>query len=108
MESCGDKNCPVHGGLKVRGQVLEGRVIRDRMKNTVVVERDYLIYIPKYERYRRSRSRIMAHNPPCIGASRGDEVKIANCRKVAKNVDFVVIEKKKGEVKNARTGNKGM
>jgi small subunit ribosomal protein S17 len=70
------------------------------MKNTVIVERDYLVKVPKYERYRRARSRIMVHVPPCMKAIRGDNVRIGECRKISKNVHFVVIGKE-GEQKNA-------
>jgi small subunit ribosomal protein S17 len=63
----------------------------------VVVEREYLHYVPKYMRYERRRSRIHAHNPPCINAKVGDRVKIAECRPISKTVSFVVIEKREGE-----------
>jgi small subunit ribosomal protein S17 len=61
------------------------------------VEREYLHYVPKYMRYERRRSRIHAHNPPCINAKVGDRVKIAECRPISKTVSFVVIEKREGE-----------
>lgn len=90
---CLDKNCPFHGVLPVRGQVLEGIVVSDKMNKTVVVQREYLKYIRKYERYERRRSKIHAHNPPCINAKIGDFVKIAECRPLSKTKAFVVIEK---------------
>ncbi|MDD1714683.1 MAG: 30S ribosomal protein S17, partial [Methanoregulaceae archaeon] len=40
--ACTDANCPFHGSLPVRGQVITGKVVSDRMMGTVVVERDYL------------------------------------------------------------------
>jgi len=90
---CKDRNCPVHGTLSARGTVLDGRVVSDKMQGTVIVQRDLMIKVKKYDRYKRSRSRIPAHNPPCIGAKAGDLVKIMECRKLAKTVSFVVIEK---------------
>lgn len=90
---CNDKDCPFHGSLRVRGRVLEGVVIKSKADKMVVVEREYLHYIPKYMRYERRRSRIHAHNPPCINARVGDRVKIAECRPISKTVSFVVIEK---------------
>jgi small subunit ribosomal protein S17 len=92
-KSCSDKNCPFHGHLKVRGQIIEGIVVSDGMQNSVVVQKDYLRYIKKYERYEKRRSRILAHNPPCISAKRGDRVKIMECRPISKAKSFVVIEK---------------
>ena len=63
------------------------------MHRTVIVRRDYLHYVPKYERYERRHSRIAAHNPDCINAKVGDKVKIAECRPLSKTKHFVVIEK---------------
>ncbi|RLG98782.1 30S ribosomal protein S17 [Candidatus Bathyarchaeota archaeon] len=90
--SCNDKNCPFHGQLSVRGRILEGVVVSDKMEKTVIVRRDYLKYVPKFKRYERRRSRIPAHNPPCINAKEGDRVRIAECRPISKTVSFVVVE----------------
>lgn len=68
-------------------------MIKARADKMVVVEREYLHYVPKYMRYERRRSRIHAHNPPCINAKTGDRVKIAECRPISKTVSFVVVEK---------------
>ncbi|MCD6529905.1 30S ribosomal protein S17 [Candidatus Bathyarchaeota archaeon] len=91
--SCDDVNCPFHGKLSVRGKVLEGVVVSDKMDKTVIVRRDYLHYVPKYMRYERRHSRIPAHNPPCINAKTGDKVRIMECRPISKTVAFVVVEK---------------
>ncbi len=92
-EECQDENCPFHGELNVRGQVLEGEVVSDKMDKTVVVERGYAEKIPKFERYERRSSKVHAYNPPCIGAREGDNVKIAECKKLSKQKSFVVLEK---------------
>jgi small subunit ribosomal protein S17 len=93
-EECDDVNCPFHGTLPVRGQILEGTVVSDKAPKTVVVLRSYLKKNPKYERYEKRRSKIHAHNPPCINAKVGDVVKIAECRPLSKTKSFVVIEKR--------------
>ncbi|UCE75521.1 MAG: 30S ribosomal protein S17 [Methanomassiliicoccales archaeon] len=93
-ERCDDKHCPFHGTLSVRGQIIEGVVISDRMQNTVVVKKDYRRYIPKYERYEWRTGKYVAHNPSCINAKSGSEVKIMECRPLSKTKAFVVIEKK--------------
>ncbi|MBS7287689.1 MAG: 30S ribosomal protein S17 [Candidatus Freyarchaeota archaeon] len=92
-QSCDDPYCPFHGGLPVRGMMFEGKVVRDKMQRTVTVEQEYLKYNSKYKRYERRRSKIHAHNPPCIDARLGDKVKIMECRPLSKTVSFVVIEK---------------
>ena len=48
---CNDQHCPFHGKLPVRGQVIDGVVVSDKMQNTAVVERNYLNYDHKFERY---------------------------------------------------------
>jgi small subunit ribosomal protein S17 len=93
-ESCEDSKCPFHGKLSVRGQMIDGIVVSDRMSNTVVVSRERLRFVPKYERYEKRTSRHMAHNPPCIGAKVGDEVTLIECRPLAKTVSYVVIQRK--------------
>lgn len=90
---CNDKNCPKHGSLSTRGIVLEGTVESDKMNGTVIVQRSYYVKSRKYERQRAAKSRIPAHNPPCINAKTGDRVRIMECRKLSKTVSFVVTEK---------------
>jgi len=102
-KSCEDKNCPFHGTLRIRGRVLDGVVISAKMDKTVVVRRDYQLYIPKFRRYERRHSHINAHNPPCLNVQEGDKVRIAECRPVSKTVSFVVVEKMEEE----RSGGEG-
>ncbi len=78
--------------LSVRGHTSVGTVVSDRMKKTVVVEKDALQYISKYKRYARRKSRIPAHNPENIKAKTGDLVRIAECRKISKTVAWTVVE----------------
>ena len=96
QRECEDPECPFHGTLPVRGRVLEGIVVKDRMQKTVVIRRDYNQYVPKYLRYERRHSHIAAHNPPCLDAKVGEKVKIVECRPLSKSVSFVVIEKSGG------------
>ncbi|NOZ76572.1 MAG: 30S ribosomal protein S17 [Euryarchaeota archaeon] len=95
-KECTDRNCPFHGTLKVRGQILEGRVIGDKAQATVRVQREYYYYLKKYERYEKRRSTIFAHRPPCMPVKVGDMVKIMECRPISKGKSFVVIEKTEG------------
>ncbi len=92
-KTCDDTNCPFHGHLSARRKILDGKVVSAKMAKTVTVERDYLHYVPKYARYEKRRSRIMAHNPPCLEVREGDRVRVAECRPISKEVAFVVVEK---------------
>ncbi|MCZ7362495.1 MAG: 30S ribosomal protein S17 [Candidatus Methanoperedens sp.] len=73
-KECTDPNCPFHGVLPVRGQVLSG------------------VVIAKYERYEKRKTKVHAHNPPCIDAKVGDNVTIAECRPLSKTKSYCIIE----------------
>ena len=45
-----DKKCPFIGNISIRGRILKGIVISNKMKNSIIVRKDYLHYIPKYKR----------------------------------------------------------
>ncbi|MFB6105838.1 MAG: 30S ribosomal protein S17 [Halobacteriaceae archaeon] len=90
--TCADENCPFHGTLAVRGQTLTGEVASTDMEKTVVVEREYDVYVPKYDRYMKRRSRVPAHAPPCMDLSVGDTVRIAETRPLSKTKSHVVVE----------------
>jgi small subunit ribosomal protein S17 len=91
-KSCNDPRCPFHGTLSVRGQLIHGTVVSDKTARTVVVQREYLKYIPKYERYEKRKSKLHAHNPDCLAAQTGDRVTLAECRPLSKTKSFVVIQ----------------
>jgi len=91
-EACGDKNCPYCGRLRTHGRVFEGVVMSDKMQGTVTVQWPRQRYVPKYERYYKTRSKVKAHNPPCVAAKTGDKVRIAECRPISKTVSFVIVE----------------
>lgn len=92
-EDCKSADCPFHGNLKIRGKILSGKVVSLKPENTVVIERRYLYYVPKYERYERRRKRVIAHQPKCIKLQKGDEIMIAECRPLSKTKRHVVVEK---------------
>jgi small subunit ribosomal protein S17 len=91
---CDDPNCPFHGELPVRGQILEGIVTSDKAERTITVERSFYKFIRKFERYEKRKSKIQVHKPDCIELNVGDAVKIAECRPLSKTKHFVVIEVK--------------
>jgi small subunit ribosomal protein S17 len=98
-KGCEDQKCFIHGDVKVRGQVLTGTVVSAKARRTAIVERPRIIYFPKYKRYARTRSKLAAHNPPCINAKVGDTVKIGECRKLSRTKTWMITEiiKKEGE-----------
>ena len=69
-----------------------GTVVSSKMDSTVVIERQHMKMVPKYQRYEKRRSKIHAHNPPCVGAKVGDIVTIAECRPISKSKSYVVVK----------------
>jgi len=92
MAECKDAKCFRHGSVKIRGGTLEGLVVSDKGKRTVIVERPLTKFIPKYQRSARTHSKVAAHNPDCIGAKEGDLVRIAECRKLSRTKAWSVVE----------------
>ncbi len=95
-QSCEDQHCPFHGKLSVRGQAIDGVVVTTRMQRTVVVERNYLRYLQKFERYEKRTRRMLAHAPPCLSLAPGSRVTMMECRPLSKTVSFVVIQNRGG------------
>ena len=91
---CDDPNCPFHGTLPVRGQILEGIVTSEKAERTITVERSFYKFITKYERYEKRKSKIKAHKPDCLDVKIGDSVKIAECKPLSKTKHFVLVEVK--------------
>ena len=91
-EKCNDENCPIHGSLSTRGRILTGIVISTKMQRTAIIEWERRLYVSKYERFEKRRSRVKAHNPNCINAKDGDLVKIMECKPLSKTKNFAIIE----------------
>lgn len=94
LENCKDRNCHIHGSLKVRGRVFEGRVVR-KLHKRIAIEFERMIYVRKYERYKKSKVRIHARLPNCMEEliHVGDLIKVQECRPLSKIIHFVVINK---------------
>lgn len=90
-EKCDDLKCAWHGRVSIRGRVFRGKVKSAKSHNTVIVEWGYHRFVRKYQRYETCKSRVTAHNPPCIRAKEGDRVVIAECRPLSKTKGFVVV-----------------
>ena len=91
--TCEDRKCPFHGETKIRGRIFVGIVKELSFQKNALVEWERRMYIPKYERYEKRRTKVWAHSPLCLGVSVGDKVKISETRKLSKTKNFVVIQK---------------
>jgi small subunit ribosomal protein S11e len=77
-----DKKCPfTSASISIRGRILTGVVVSTKMKRTIIIRREYLHYIPKYNRYEKRHKNVAAHLSPCfIGVNPGDVVTVGQCR----------------------------
>ena len=89
-----DMKNPFNGTLSIRGKLFEGRVVKNKAKNTVVIQKESPVYFSKFKRYARSKNSIHAHVPSNLEVKDGDMVIAAECRPLAKSVSFVVVEVK--------------
>ncbi len=89
-----DRDCPFHGKLKIRGRTFEGEVKR-KFPRRISIEFERMLYIRKYERYAKSKTKIHARLPKCMEdeINIGDTVLIKECRPLSKIIHFVVIKK---------------
>lgn len=100
---CNDKKCPVHGSVKTRGIVLTGKVISAKAPKSATVQVNSTVFVTKYERYKKKRSKIHAYNPTCMNAKENDTVTIAETRKLSKTKAFAIIKiEKHGKEKEAK------
>ncbi|KAJ5132139.1 40S ribosomal protein S11 [Penicillium atrosanguineum] len=83
-----DKKCPFVGLVSIRGRILTGRVVSTKMHRTLVIRREYLHYVPKYNRYEKRHKNLAAHVSPAFRVQEGDWVTVGQCRPLSKTVRF--------------------
>ncbi|KAJ5750464.1 ribosomal 40S subunit protein S11A, partial [Penicillium manginii] len=86
-----DKKCPFVGQVSIRGRILTGRVVSTKMHRTLVIRREYLHYVPKYNRYEKRHKNLSAHVSPAFRVAEGDWVTVGQCRPLSKTVRFNVL-----------------
>jgi len=94
--------------VSLRGRSFKGRVIK-KFPKRVVIEFERTIYIKKYERYSKRKTKLHARVPDSMSQDIGvgDYIEVRECRPISKIVHFVVVgkigedgEKKIGSEKN--------
>ena len=91
---CKDRYCPIHGSISTRGRSFKGKVIR-KFPKRVVTEFERTIYIKKYERYSKRKTKLHARLPECLShdIKLGDYIEIKECKPISKIIHFIAIEK---------------
>ena len=71
---------------------MKALVISTKMQRTIIVRRDYLHYVAKYNRYEKKHTNIPVHISPAFSVKEGDIVVIGQTRPLSKTVRFNVLK----------------
>lgn len=75
-----------------RGRIFQGKIIR-KFPKRITIEFERTVYVPKYERFFKRRSRMHARIPENADVKIGDLVKVQECRPLSKITKFMFLEK---------------
>ena len=75
-----------------RGRVFEGFVIK-KFPGRIVVEFERPIYVQKYERYFKKKTKLHARLPEGMDINEGDYVRVQETRPLSKIIHFLVLGK---------------
>lgn len=86
--------------IRTRGRTFEGEVIK-KFPTRVVIEFERMVYVRKYERYAKAKTKIHARLPPELSkeVQIGDLVQVQECRPLSKIIHFIVTKKIKSKEK---------
>ena len=87
-----------------RGRTFEGKVIK-KFPKRVVIGFERTIYVKKYERYKKSRTKIHARltDEMANKINVGDLIKVQECRPLSKIIHFIVMGKvEKNKIKEKK------
>lgn len=71
--------------------VNRGVVLSTKMKRTIIIRRDYLHYVKKYNRFEKRHNNFPVHVSPAFRIREGDVVTVGQCRPLSKTVKFNVL-----------------
>src|SRR3989344_4071721 len=78
--------------VSARGRIFEGTVIK-KFPTRVVIGSERTVYLKKYERFYKKKTKLHAYLPASMNVELGDYIKIRECRPLSKIIHFVVVEK---------------
>ena len=64
----------------IKFQYARGIVISTKMNRTIIIRRDFLHYVPKYNRYEKRHKNVAVHVSPAFLVKEGDIVVAGQCR----------------------------
>ena len=80
--------------IKLRGKVFQGIVVSKNTKR-VAINLERMVYVKKYERYKKLRTKIHARLPDAMAdeINLGDYIRVQECRPLSKIIHFMVVSK---------------
>ena len=84
-----------------RGRIFEGTVTK-KFPTRVVIEFERTVYLKKYERFYKKKTKLHARLPQGMDINIGDYIAVRECRPLSKIIHFLVIEK----IRSADSGGK--
>jgi len=80
--------------MSLRGRTFRGTVIK-KFPKRICIEFDRTIYIKKYERYAKKKTKIHARVPEALEneIKIGDYIEVMECRHLSKIINFMVVKK---------------
>merc|ERR1712044_123294 len=61
-----DRKCPFTGNVSIRGRILTGVVQKMKMQRTIVIRRNFLRYVRKYNRFEKRHKNVSVHLSPAF------------------------------------------
>ena len=77
--------------VATRGRLFQGYVTK-KFPNRVVVEFERTVYVKKYDRFRKDKTRLHARLQSGMNVNVGDFIEVQECRPLSKIIHFVVIK----------------
>merc|ERR1711907_138385 len=95
-----DHKCPfTSNSISIRGIFFKGVVLSNKMTRTVILRRDYLHFIKKYNRFEKRHHNLPAHLSPAFARTQiGNVVTVGQCRPLSKTVKFSVVRVEKKRI----------
>ena len=93
-ESTTSANSKKINQVKLRGKTFEGTVV-NKLHGRVTIEFDRLMYVSKYERYEKRKTKIHARLPKELDSTInvGDWIEVAECRPLSSIIKAIVTKK---------------
>ncbi|BBP42718.1 30S ribosomal protein S17 [Thiosulfativibrio zosterae] len=77
-------------GTETKARMMQGTVVSNSMQSSIVVKIDRFVKHPKYKKFIRKSTKVMAHDAE-NACEVGDTVSIKECRPLSKNKTWTLV-----------------